>query len=156
MTVRALVVDDQGVMSAAEPGMADVVRRARAAGLRTALLSNAEGGEHAYGDLFDTAVLAGEAGVRKPQPGAYLLVAQRLGVAPEQCVLVDDLAVNVRGAAAAGMTGVLHTTVAATLAELAVLTGHDLSGGRDAATPPGPRARLDAGPPEGGLTTGAP
>ena len=62
----------------------------------------------------------------------------------------------VRGAAAAGMTGVLHTSVAATLAELAVLTGHDLSGDPDAATLPGPRARLEAGPPEGGLTTGAP
>ena len=80
MTVRALVLDDQGVMSRAEPGMADVVRRAKAAGLRTALLSNAEGGTSPHGDLFDAAVLSGEAGVRKPQPGAYLLVAQRLGV----------------------------------------------------------------------------
>ena len=127
MTVRALVLDDQGVMSRAEPGMADVVQRARAAGLRTALLSNAEGGTHPYGDLFDAAVLSGEAGVRKPQPEAYLLVARRLGVAPGECVVVDDLAQNVRGAAAAGMTGVLHRSVAATVAELAVLTGLDLS-----------------------------
>ena len=127
MTVRALVLDDQGVMSGAEPGMADVVRRARAAGLRTALLSNAEGGTHPYGDLFDAAVLSGEAGVRKPQPEAYLLVARRLGVQPGECVVVDDLARNVRGAAAAGMTGVLHRSVAATVTELEVLTGLHLS-----------------------------
>ena len=123
MTVRALVVDDQGVLSLAEPGMVDVVRRARAAGLRTALLSNAEGGTHPYGDLVDAAVLSGEAGVRKPDPEAYLLVARRLGVEPGECVVVDDLAANVRGAAAAGMTGVLHRSVAETVAELEVLTG---------------------------------
>ena len=103
--------------------MADVVRRARAAGLRTAVLSNAEGAPHPYGDLVDAAVLSGEAGVRKPDAEAYLLVAQRLGVPPGECVVVDDLPANVRGAAAAGMTGVLHRTVAATVAELEVLTG---------------------------------
>ena len=41
--------------------------------------------------------------------------------------MVDDLAANVRGAAAAGMTGVLHRSVAATVAELEVLTGLHLS-----------------------------
>lgn len=123
MTVRALVLDDQGVLSGAEPGMADVLRRARAAGLRTAVLSNAEGGPPPYADLVDTAVLSGEAGVRKPDADAYLLVARRLGVEPGECVVVDDLPANVRGAAAAGMAGVLHRSVAETVAELEVLTG---------------------------------
>ena len=123
MTVRALVLDDQGVLSGAEPGMADVLRRARAAGLRTAVLSNAEGGPPPYADLVDAAGLGGEAGVRKPDADAYLLVAQRLGVEPGECVVVDDLPANVRGAAAAGMAGVLHRSVAETVAELEVLTG---------------------------------
>lgn len=127
MTVRALVLDDQGVLSGGEPGMADVLRRARAAGLRTAVLSNAEGGPPPYADLVDAAVLSGEAGVRKPDVDAYLLVAQRLGVEPGECVVVDDLPAHVRGAAAAGMTGVLHRSVAETVAELEVLTGLRLS-----------------------------
>ena len=126
MTVRALVLDDQGVLSRAEPGMLAVARSARRQGLRTALLSNAEGSTHPYGDLFDVAVLSGEAGLRKPDVEVFLLCARRLGVRPGECVVVDDLAANVRGAAAAGMTGVLHTSVAATVAELAVLTGLDL------------------------------
>ena len=121
--LRALVLDDQGVLSRAEPGMLAVVEAVRAAGIRTALLSNAEGGSHPYGDVMDAAVLSGEAGVRKPQRAAYLLVAQRLGVSAQECVLVDDLAVNVRGAVDAGMVGVLHRSVATTAAELAVLFG---------------------------------
>ena len=59
-------------------------------------------------------MLSGEAGVRRPQPEAYLLVARRLGVEPGECVVVDALAAHLRGAAAAGMTGVLHRPVAAT------------------------------------------
>ncbi len=121
--LRALVLDDAGVLSAAEPGMREVAERARAHGLRVGLLSNAEGGAHPYGDLVDAAVLAGEAGVRKPQPAAYALVAQRLGVAAGECVVVDDLPANVRGAAAAGMVGVLHRGVATTAAELEALLG---------------------------------
>jgi len=121
--LRALVVDDQGVLSRAEPGMLEVVARARAAGVRTALLSNAEGGAHPYVGLVDAAVLSGEAGVRKPERAAYLLVAGRLGVEPAECVFVDDLRDNVRGAVAAGMAGVHHVSVEATTTELEALFG---------------------------------
>lgn len=126
--LRALVVDDQGVLSLAEPGMADVVAAARRAGLRTGLLSNAEGAGHPYGDLVDAAVLSGEAGVRKPDPAAFLLVARRLGVRPDECVMVDDLVANVRAAVAVGMVGVLHRSVAATSGELEALFGVRLLG----------------------------
>ncbi|HEU0103104.1 MAG TPA: HAD-IA family hydrolase [Mycobacteriales bacterium] len=125
--LRALVLDDQGVLSRAEPGMLAVVETVRAAGVRTGLLSNAEGGGHPYGAVMDAAVLSGEAGVRKPQRAAYLLVAQRLGVPPADCVFVDDLAVNVRGAVEAGMVGVLHRSVEATTAELSALFGLPLT-----------------------------
>jgi HAD superfamily hydrolase (TIGR01509 family) len=66
-------------------------------------------------------VLSGIAGVAKPDPAAFLLVAQRLGVAPQRCVFVDDLRRNVLGAVSAGMTGVHHTSLDATLHELGVL-----------------------------------
>jgi putative hydrolase of the HAD superfamily len=124
----ALVVDDVGVLSGVRDedaaALERVVRAARAAGLRTGLLSNAAGcGRPEWPDLFDVVVLSGIAGVAKPDPAAFLLVAERLGVPPERCVFVDDLRRNVLGAAAVGMTGVHHTSTAATLQELEVLLG---------------------------------
>lgn len=127
----ALVLDDVGVLSGVRQdeaaAMEAAVRAARTAGLVTGLLSNAGGcGRPEWPDLFDTVVLSGLAGVAKPDPEAYLLVAERLGVAPQRCVFVDDLRRNVLGAAAVGMTGVQHRSVAATLEELEVLIGVDL------------------------------
>ena len=128
----ALVVDDVGVLSGVRDddaaAMVALVRAVRAQGLRTGLLSNAGGcGRPEWPDLFDTVVLSGIAGVAKPDPEAFLLVAERLGVAPERCVFVDDLRRNVLGAAAVGMTGVHHTSREATVAELEVLLGLDLA-----------------------------
>ena len=96
----------------------------RAAGLRTAVLSNADGPPRpGLEGLADLLLLSGQTGLRKPRPEAFADAAARLGVAPEQCVHVDDLAENVRGARAAGLVAVLHRTRAATLAELEVLLG---------------------------------
>ena len=122
----ALVVDDVGVLSGVPAdeaaAMEQAVRDARARGLRTGLRSNAGGcGRPEWPDLFDAVVLSGLTGVAKPAAGAYLLVAERLGVAPQRCVFVDDLRRNVLGAAAAGMTGVHHVDAATTLSELEVL-----------------------------------
>ena len=124
----AVVLDDVGVLSGVRDDeaavMIDVVRRLRAAGLRTALLSNAGGcGRPEWPDLFDTVVLSGLAGVAKPDRAAYELVAERLGVPASRCVLVDDLRRNVLGAVAAGMTGVHHCAPDTTVEELEVLTG---------------------------------
>ncbi|MGE0710413.1 MAG: HAD family hydrolase [Planctomycetota bacterium] len=44
-----------------------------------------------------------ETGARKPEPAAYLGAAARLGVAPADCLLVDDRQANVAGALAVGM-----------------------------------------------------
>jgi len=45
-------------------------------------------------------------GTRKPAPAAYRLVLDRLGVAPDQAVFVDDQPANAAGAADAGMAAV--------------------------------------------------
>ncbi|MDQ1646017.1 MAG: putative hydrolase of the superfamily [Cryptosporangiaceae bacterium] len=106
--------------------MVDAVRAAKAHGLRTALLSNSWGLDYDRADwaaLFDAVVISGEVGLRKPEPAIYHLAAERLGARPEECVFVDDLAHNVRGAAAAGMVGVHHTSVDMTLSELEALFG---------------------------------
>ena len=46
--------------------------------------------------------------MHKPQPEIYLLGGERVGLAPQECVFVDDLRENCEGAEAVGMTAVLH------------------------------------------------
>lgn len=111
---------------ASAPEMVDVLRAAKRHGLRTALLSNSWGGDYdrgAWDGLFDAVVISGEVGLRKPDPEIFLLTARRLGLRPPQCVFVDDLAINVRGAAAVGMVGVHHTDLRSTVDELEALFG---------------------------------
>jgi epoxide hydrolase-like predicted phosphatase len=106
--------------------MVGVVLAARAQGIRTALLSNSWGLDYdrsGWDELFDEVVISGEVGLRKPEPAIYRLVAERLGLAPEECVFVDDLAPNVRGAAAVGMVGVHYADHDSVVAELEELLG---------------------------------
>jgi putative hydrolase of the HAD superfamily len=111
--------------------MLAVVRAARLRGFRTGLVSNTWGHATFPGlaleALFDTMVLSGEVGLRKPQPHIYLLAASRLGVAPDACVFVDDIPVNVEGARATGMAGVLHRDAVITIPKLEALFGVSLS-----------------------------
>jgi len=108
-----------------EPMMVSVVRRARAAGIRTALLSNSWHMDvydrATWDEIFDAIVISGDVGMRKPDADIYLHTAALLGVGPTECVFVDDLAVNVRGAAAVGMVGILHVSAEATAAEVDAL-----------------------------------
>jgi HAD superfamily hydrolase (TIGR01509 family) len=122
------VLTDRGPDGVGEPPLIGAVLAARRAGIRTALLSNADSpGEPIpwLEALFEVLVFSGDVGMAKPDPAIYRLAASRLGLSPGECVFVDDLAVNIRGAVAAGLVGVHHTSVAATLAELAVLLGVD-------------------------------
>lgn len=104
-----------------EHGMHEVVQRARRHGLKTALLSNSWGFDYpraGWDALFDVVVISGEVGLRKPDPQIYLHTAAELGLAPPECVFVDDLGPNVRAAAAVGMIGVRHRDLADTVSEL--------------------------------------
>ena len=89
-----------------EPAMLEAVRRARAAGVRTGLISNSWGTRRydraLLAELFDGVVISGEEGMRKPTPSIYELGAERIGVAPAQCVFVDDLPFNLEPAGRAG------------------------------------------------------
>jgi putative hydrolase of the HAD superfamily len=112
----------------ADTRMINAVRKARESGLRTGLLSNSWGNRDSYrfehfDTLFDAVVISGEVGLRKPDPAIYALAAREVGVPPERCVFVDDIAANVRGAVAAGMVGVHHTDTGTTLEELEALFG---------------------------------
>lgn len=53
--------------------------------------------------LFDAEVISGEVGIAKPNPQIYTLVCEKLGVAPNEAVFVDDITDNIKGAEAIGM-----------------------------------------------------
>jgi putative hydrolase of the HAD superfamily len=111
--------------------MVEAVRRARARGVRTGLVSNSMGvgryDRSTFPDLFDGVVISGEEGMHKPQPGIFRLGAERVGLRPEECVFVDDLRENCEGAEAVGMTAVLHRGADSTLPRLEQLLGVELS-----------------------------
>lgn len=108
----------------------DLMGRLRPA-YKTALLSNADSAlrrqltEFDVLRLFDDVVVSAEVGLAKPQTEIYALSAQRIGLAPEECVFIDDLEPNVQGARDAGMRGVhfridLGHDLAAQLADVGV------------------------------------
>jgi putative hydrolase of the HAD superfamily len=108
--------------------MLEAVRRARGAGIKTGLISNSWGEGLAYEpalleELFDAVVISGDVGLHKPQPEIFHLGAERIGVAPEDCVFVDDLRENCEGAEAVGMKAILHRGSAGTLPQLGELLG---------------------------------
>lgn len=87
-----------------------IVRELRRAGIRHGLLSNhipeirQRLGD--LGPLLDAVVISGEEGVTKPEPAIYRIALERLGVAPEEAVFVDDWKPNVEAARQLGMKGV--------------------------------------------------
>jgi putative hydrolase of the HAD superfamily len=113
--------------------MVDAVGAARAAGIRTGLLSNSWGDvidrqvagydRARFGELFDSVVISAEVGLRKPDPRIYLLAADRLGVPPEGCVFVDDLLHNAEGARAVGMEALVHRSAEFTIPRLEAIFG---------------------------------
>lgn len=115
-----------------ESAMVEAVRTARRSGVRTGLVSNSLGPggypKDLLEELFDTVVISGEVGLRKPDPDIYLLAARRLGLSPEQCVFVDDLRGNLKPARELGMETVHHSGPRTTLARLSELFRIDLEG----------------------------
>jgi putative hydrolase of the HAD superfamily len=105
-----------------DEAMQDAVLRARAAGIRTGLISNSWGTSRydraLLADLFDGVVISGEAGVRKPTPKIYELGARAIELQPSACVFVDDLRFNLRPAQALGMATVHHVESQPTIDEL--------------------------------------
>jgi epoxide hydrolase-like predicted phosphatase len=112
------------------PAMYETIRTLRGAGFGTALLSNSWGcDEYPRADfpgLFDTVVISGEVGMRKPEPEIFRHAAATLGLEPEECVFIDDVEANIAAAMTCGMVGIHHTDAAATARELQALLGVEL------------------------------
>ena len=83
---------------------------------KTAMLSNVNSRERldirfTDGQLetcFDAVVASGDEGYVKPQVEIYQIAAMRLGVLPEECVMVDDMALFCEGARLAGMQAIQY------------------------------------------------
>lgn len=71
---------------------AEIERRLEAVGLRERFGAVVGGDEVAHG---------------KPAPDLFLLAAERLGVAPPECVVLEDSEAGIRAAAAAGMPAIM-------------------------------------------------
>lgn len=107
------------------PEMVAAVERVVAAGFRTACLTNnvvsddAPRTDTAYVlSLFEHVVESSKVGCRKPEPQFYEIACDLLGVTPEECVFLDDLGINLKPAAAMGMTTIKVVTVDQAIADL--------------------------------------
>ena len=96
------------------PEALDLVQRAKAADRRVGILSNElelfYGGDNmallAILRLMDSLVDATHTKILKPDPRAYALGCEALGLAPQDVVFVDDQPRNVEGARKAGLIAV--------------------------------------------------
>lgn len=68
--------------------------------------------------FFDAMVLSYQVGMVKPEPGVYHLMATRLGLTPEECILVDDVERNCVAAEQEGMLSILHHDAVTTVRKL--------------------------------------
>ena len=62
------------------------------------------------GTSFGVTVVSGQDRVLKPEPGIFDLLCHRAGLAPQDCLFIDDSEKNVAGARAFGMDAVHFTT----------------------------------------------
>lgn len=111
------------------PAVVAAIRKLRAAGLRTAALTNnwhSEDQAHKMNALrveFDVFVESARAGVRKPDPRIYELVCRQLGCEAAQAVFLDDIGLNLKPARAMGMATIKVGDYRVALAELGDLVG---------------------------------
>lgn len=109
---------------ALEPRLAEFLRRLRPRH-RTGIITNAGPSARAalcrkFGldTLVDEIVVSAEEGCSKPAADIYLTAAARLGLAPAECIFVDDKEACVEGARQVGMTGIRYGDIDQTLAGL--------------------------------------
>lgn len=75
--------------------------------------------------LFDAQILSYQTGAIKPDPAMYQLACEKLGVAPEETVMVDDIERNVTAAKELGMKGIVYKDFKQFKRELALMLDSD-------------------------------
>jgi len=106
-------------------GMLTAIRRLRAAGLRTAAVTNnwitEDEGTGVLRPHFDAFIESATTGLRKPDPRIFELACRTVDVPPSACVFLDDIGMNLKAAKAVGMTTIKVDDPDAALDELAAL-----------------------------------
>jgi HAD superfamily hydrolase (TIGR01509 family) len=122
MDPTLVAADQRAHYDALAPGVLaldEVVAFARARAAAGFPVSVASGGDAAtvrqtlrtigVADVFKIVVTAEEVEHGKPAPDLFLLAAERMGVAPEQCLVFEDSPLGILAAERAGMGAVLVT-----------------------------------------------
>ncbi len=115
------------------PDMVVALDAVRAAGYATACLTNnvASGTDRGRPRpevvevmaRFDHVVESSKVGVRKPETRFYEIACELLAVQPAECVFLDDLGVNLKPAAAMGMTTIKVVSTTQAIADLEQVLG---------------------------------
>jgi putative hydrolase of the HAD superfamily len=131
-----MLYDDDPAQLVRSP-MRLLLRRAKAAGLMTAVLTNDLARFHPrswvagidFLNEVDTVVDGSVTGVLKPDPAAFALLLDALGLAASEVLFTDDQVHNVQAAAAVGMQAVWFDVTAPehSVAAVAAGSGLDLS-----------------------------
>lgn len=103
------------------PGVARLMREADQTGLHIAIVTNASRASlrpllrYSLGEeLADRVdlIVCGEEGLpKKPAPDLYLLALQRLGLKPSECIAIEDSAMGLKAATAAGISTIITVNV---------------------------------------------
>ena len=110
-TVNTLIEADMRSWSHADPAMVELIGELAARGHTLGLLSNIvadlvpvfEDRHGAWLQHFAVRAYSCETGAAKPHRRAYEIVAERLGLAPGDCLFIDDREGNVTAAREVGM-----------------------------------------------------
>ena len=111
------------------PRMLEAVGRLRREGFAVAAITNNWKGLTAPSleEHFDTIVESCVEGVRKPEPEIYRRTLARLGVAPSETAMLDDIGYNLKTARNMGMVTIKVSDPDQALHELGELVGLSLS-----------------------------
>lgn len=121
---------------AVRPAMVTALDRLKAAGYRIGCITNNVPSGHGAGMArsadskdeleqifarFEQIIESSKAGVRKPDPRIYMMMCERLGLEPVQCIYLDDLGINCKPASQLGMHAIKVTGEVQALADLAAV-----------------------------------
>lgn len=97
------------------PGMAELAADCKKAGMKVFLLSNASHRLNTYwqtlpgSEYFDGRVISADEKCVKPMPEIYRCLLERYDLKAEECMFVDDTAINAVGAMNVGMQGFVYS-----------------------------------------------